>query len=69
MVPDIRLYYYDGAGQLKKPGTGKGVHLFTSEVDAINYVGLKRTRGDQHQWVIVEYTYLYRSKIINILNP
>lgn len=63
---DIRLYYYT-AGQLKKFNQFRGnTHNYTSLEDCIAYIDTKILSG-RWQFVIVEYTDKYESKIISII--
>ena len=66
---DVRVYYYDGAGQLKKSGSTKGTHFHETYTEAYSYVsGLRRKQEIKDiQYVLVEYTSKYKSKIITII--
>lgn len=69
---DIRIYYYT-AGQLKKEGHLKNRHQHPSIDSAKAYLNrLCESRKDrgwkmEKQYILVEYTGAYESKIIEIV--
>lgn len=73
-IKDIRIYFYDGAGQLRKEGHWKKRHIHPSVQSAKDYLGRqeesRKERGweMESQYVLVEYTDKYKSKIIEIIN-
>lgn len=68
-LKDIRIYYYDGAGKLIKEGRLKNTHKHPSITAAKEYLSRRaEKRKMRAQYILVEYTDVYESKIIEIVD-
>lgn len=66
MERDIRIYKYS-CGTLKKVGSGKtglNPHFYSNEEFAISRVSYLKKTNPEIQFLLVEYTNNYKSKII-----
>ena len=66
---DIRLYEYSGAGSINKTSSNNKGHKFKNVDDAKDFIAAKNDRlfRRQTQYLIIEYTGKYESKIIEVL--
>jgi hypothetical protein len=68
MERDIRIYKYS-RGTLKKVGSGKAgldPHFYSNEKFAVGRISYLKITNPETQYLLVEYTGKYESKIIKI---